>query len=75
MKIWDEEVKTSSSKYQLENFNVMENLTAIIKLEKNASRTGRQISRIDKLPLSFSATIYSQRCNGKFRAHDEVLGK
>jgi len=75
MKIWDEEVKTSSSKYQLKNFKVMENLTAIIQLEKNESRNGRQISRIDKLPLSFNATKYSPRCNGKFHVHVGMLGK
>ncbi len=69
MKGWEEEVKSISSHQQL-NFSLMENLNAVIQLERKdpltKSQTVRQISLLNKLPLSFTPSKYTPRCNGMF---------
>ena len=69
MKGWEEEAESISSHQQL-NFSLLENLNAVIQLEKKdphtKSQTVRQISLLNKLPLSFTPSKYTPRRNGMF---------
>jgi len=68
MKDWKDEVNSISHHQQLDIFRLMENLTAAIQLDwkdpHKKSQPVRQISLLNKLPLSFTTRNYSPRCNG-----------
>ena len=68
MKSWEDEVNSISSHQQLDILPLMENLTAIIQLEKkNPQTSSPTVPPMPlKLPLSFTTSKYAPQFNGMF---------